>query len=246
MIAVWLKRIFALLLIMLLGLGSSIGSSMATSSGFTTEELTPEEYLALSEQLVFTPTHTETTKRRFNSFDVGKNGSYILGFESDLVHDKEVIAIYNKDGEFDHELVFQTTGTFDLAWDGDDILVYFTRSSLVARIDQQGALLGAKRILNTGDNNSHWNHTLRSGRRIVGEDTYIAQGFPGAGNSAQWGSYYRLVKVLPDGTEVELYYSGRPIPLYIPLGAAFFFLVAAIIVLKIRKGHIDPQCNVPQ
>ena len=112
-------------------------NSFALDVGFDTCELSGEEDAAIRNNIKLSAFYKEQ-KRSVDSFAVSESGQIAIASSSGLSH---TIQIYANDGSFKRGYEIETYGKVGVLFDGDDTVIYFVRSDLLAKIDSDGRIV---------------------------------------------------------------------------------------------------------
>ena len=173
----------------------------AMNTGFTTEEMTPEEQERFLSNVDLSLIIKEPKKRAIKRFDVNDDGLIAIGSEDSM---GKFISVYTSDGTFQYGYRFDCSGDFGVEWDDDNIIIYFVRSDVAALYDDKGENIELREIQNTIDNNSYWNHVVYSNQRTVNGCQYTLRNDMGLFNFIA-SSYSQLVKTDADGSVSIIY-----------------------------------------
>lgn len=212
-------------------------SAFAINTGFTTNELSSEDkqtFLSNFELILLTE---EPQKNAVTCFDVNEDGLVAIGTEN---ASKKSIWIYTSNGTFQYGYEFDSSGSFGVEWDGNNIIIYLVRSDLAVLVDEKGTVLELYEIENTVENNSYWNHSVFTSQREVNESRYIMKNDMGLLNILA-SSYSQVVKIDYNENETIIYdfsdqYAAKVIVVSMA-AIVFAAVVVSVIVFQFKKGR---------
>lgn len=199
--------------------GSENASAMNT--GFSTENINFNVQQTFLSNINLHLITDEPKKSAITCFDVNDNELIAVGSEKST---KKTVSVYASDGTFKYGYTFNCSGEFGVEWDDNNIIIYFVRSDIAALFDETGTNLELKKIQDTTDNNSYWNHSVYSTQRSVNEKQYNMKNNMGLFNIFA-PSYSQLIKTETDGNIVTIYDASSTHT------AKFAIVLIAIIVL---------------
>lgn len=132
-------------------------------------------------------------------FDVGNNGQIAVGLDHGT---NKSIYVFDRDGKFDRGYNFSSNGSFNLEWDGENILIYIVRGDLVVSVDRDGKVTDVLKIENTSENNSYWNKLRSSKNKTVDGKTYLMKNNIGIFNFLSASYSQMIVKIGEDETVI--------------------------------------------
>lgn len=176
------------------------------------------------------PITDEPEKKPFVCFDVNDDGMIAIG--QDTLGTRKTICIYSKEGAFQYGYTFTSYGSFGVEWDGENLNIYFVRSSKIVLITPEGEVLDVVGVLETIENNSYMNYLLRSKNRTVGETEYSAGNDMGVLNVL--ASAYSQIGVKDDnGNENVIYDVNSMLRIKIIVITLVFGTLALITVVRV-------------
>ena len=230
-----IRRILLAICIIILFLWNGSGNVLAMNTGFSTENMAPnDQQIFLSNINLYLITE-EPEKSTITCFDVNDNGLIVVGSEDST---KKSVSVYTSDGTFNYGYAFNCSGSFGVEWDDNNIIIYFVRSDVAALFDAAGTNLELKKIQDTTDNNSYWNHSVYSTQRTINEEQYSMRNNMGLLNIFA-SSYSQLIKTNSDGNTVIIYdvsseYTTRFVTIFIAV-ILFVAFIVLIIILQFKK-----------
>jgi len=140
----------------------------------------------------------EIRNKSISCFGVNQNGYYAIGFASSP---KNIVSVYNSEKEFLYGYRFPCDGTFSIELtDNNTLLLYLTRSSLLAEFDEQGQCLYIAQVPVSRSNMYYIRDVFESTHKTAGYLSYaLERDFPIG------PTYSRLVMVDAQGNEHMLY-----------------------------------------
>lgn len=166
-----IRKTIITLLFVVLSIWNLSTSIFAMQTGFTTKEVSTEKRENILSNIDLKITMQEAKDLGISCFDVSDNETIAIG-ASDAV--QKYVYIYNKYGVFQYGYSFNSSGSFNIEWDNENIIIYFVRSDLAASFDENGNNIELRRIENTTENYSYWNQ-LDSSKRIVNGTSYTIE-----------------------------------------------------------------------
>lgn len=230
------KRFVVALLIFSLVMWCGSVSALAMNTGFSTQEMNADDEQMFLSNIDLSVVKEKPEITSMLCFDVNNNGLIAIGSRGAT---KQYVSVFSSDGVFMYGYTFYCSGSFGVAWDNNNIIIYFVRSDVAALFDQTGTNLELKKIEDTIDNNSYWNHSVFSTRRNSENCEYILQNNFGLLNVFST-SYSQLVKIDPQGaktTVVDVSQTGKTkAVVFLIITLAFIVMVALIIKRQLLKG----------
>ncbi len=235
-----IKNRLILAIIFILALNSNINIIIAMTTGFSTEELNFEKQQTFLSNIDISLLDSDSDIRSkfIVCFDVSENGLIALGFADST---NKSVCIYNPDFKFKYGYSFNSSGSFGIEWDNNNLIIYFVRSDVAASFDKSGACTEIKAIRNTSLNNSYWNNNVFSLKRQVGDDQYIIKNNMSV-FSYFGSSYSQLIKIDKNGLETILYdVSGAKIirTVIAFLVAIIIFIIAILTIVKSMQKRVN-------
>lgn len=230
-----MRRVTLALFILFILLWSGRASVFAMDTGFSTDnmDLDDQQYFLSSINLLLITEEPE--KSPITCFDVNDSGEIVLGSQDSM---KKLVTVYAPDGTFQYGYAFNCDGNFGVEWDGNNIILYFVRSDTAALFDPNGGNLELKRIRDTIDNNSYWNHSVFAEQKVAGGNQYAMRNEGGLRNLFA-SSYSQLIKTADDGSVITVYDAGDELAIttviIIVAACLFVVLAAAIIIMQVIK-----------
>lgn len=180
--------------------GNVIGLN-AMNTGFSIEELAKEEQIIFVSNIDLTLLETEPEKETFICFDVNNDQLIAIG---QYASNKKTICIYSSEGDFQYGYAFNCSGHFGVEWDGENLNIYFFRSSVIVSVSPNGEVLNVFEVQNTIENNSYVNHYIHATYRTSGNTEYFAQNNMGVLNLLA-SSYSQVIVKDVTGAERIVY-----------------------------------------
>ena len=202
----------------------------AMNTGFSTDNLQPDVYDKILSNTVFSLITEEPSKDGIKCFDVNDNGLIAIGIDGTF---KKMVLVYSEDGLFKYGYEFDDSGTFGLEWDEENIIIYFSRSSVAILVDPSANILELKEIPETSENNSYWLYSVYSDSRKVNSNEYIVRKNLGLLNIFCF-SYTQLIKTDLDGNTTIIYDAKTECLVKILLMIAFIALFFSIALYRIK------------
>lgn len=206
-------------------------SARAESLGFTTEPVSEKDFAALSESLKLSMLSEEPPKQKIVCFDVDGDGRLLLGLES---HEQKCICVCDPEGSFRYAIAFKSSGSFALAWDGSNIVLFLARSKTALTVDPSGEIIRMVKIENTAENDRLWREILSTPERVRAEKRYQLRNESGVFNRFA-GAYSQLVMTDASGESTVLYDTGESTPAGMGGMLVLAFALAAICILAVKE-----------
>lgn len=205
-----------------------------TVGAFEFDTFSNEEIDALISNIQIETLQSAPLKQTIKCFNVNDSGMIAIG-TSDF--EQKTICIYDPNGEFQYGYRFYTAGSFGIEWskDNNDLLIYFVRGNLMARVTPDGDVVEFKKILNTSANNSYWRNSVNTTERSVGECQYIIKNDIGFFDFFT-SSYSQLIIVESDGSTSIIYDVNQNQLLMIMIAALLLFIVMILLFIQ-KKTH---------
>ncbi len=231
----WEKIIFFLFIISLIICNGGINTS-AMNTGFTTSEMNAKEQHIFLSNINLSPIYDEPQKGTITCFDVSKSGLIAIGFTSS---ENKHISVYDTTGKFQYGYIFNCNQSFGVQWDNANLIIYFVRSDVAASFSSDGANVELKKIEDTMDNNSYWNHFVFSKEKTIDGNKYVIKNSMGVLNIFS-SSYSQLLKTDSNGNETVLYdvsttQATKTIFIFIAV-LIFVALVTAVIIWQFFRA----------
>lgn len=224
------KLTITFLLISILLVSFNINAN-AISTGFETETINEEQTEKVLNNLNFSAISSEKSFHSIPCFDISDDGLIAIGVDG---NSDKYINIYDENGIFQYGYSFNTSGTFGVEFDNDNLIVYLVRSDLAVLIDREGKCLSIESISNTIDNNTYWNHSVFARVKEHNGDKYYRT------NENLFlkifsPSYSQLVKISPDGTKTIIFDKSLEYTVIIIVGIILIIIFFAILITQLVK-----------
>ena len=228
----WKKAVFILFVTLLvLGIGSI--NVFAMNTGFSTSEMSAKDQQTFLSNIRLSTLSNEPQKGAIACFDVWESGLIAVGT---AVAENKYILVYNAAGEFQYGYSFQCNQSFGIQWDNENIMIYFVRSDVAASFCPDGTPAELKRIENTVENNSYWDHFVFAEEKTVGNNRYILNN-RGLLNVFAF-SYSQLLRIDQNGTETLIYdVSKAQTVKAVFIMAAVLIFVAVVVAGIVRQFY---------
>ena len=113
-------------------------SCFATSITDGCKELPQSQVQEIVERIEMHVTDREPRKTNFDCFAIRQDQYFAIGYNEGLQRNHDEIAVYDASGRFLYLIGFINEGSFSLMWEGDTLLVRFSRSGYIFSLDQNG------------------------------------------------------------------------------------------------------------
>lgn len=232
------KRLVMLFFVALLYMCGGSAGVLAMNTGFSMQSMKTEDQNNFISSIQLVIEENEPTKNSIVCFDVNEDGLIAIGTSGSS---RKSVSVYNLSGDYKYGYNFNCNQSFGVEWDGNNLIIYFVRSSVAALVDENGTILELQEIENTTNNNSYWNHSVFSTQRTVGNCKYIIKNDMGLFNIFA-SSYSQLMAVDDQGNQTILYNVNntqmtKTIITFIAV-IVFVAIVVSVIIfqfLKLRK-----------
>lgn len=197
-----MRNILSLIIVFVLTIGLSI-STFATPTPFITDPLTDEEQAKIIENVPVKKIENLDWTNPIQSFDVNEDEMILLLFNRS---DEYAVCVYNSDFEFQYGFSFNAYGTVACEWSGNDIMVFFVRSDIYAKLDINGQWAEFYRVPLTAENNRLINSLFDKEEVSVKNIRYKIQNDMGILNLLQVdNNHSQLIKIDKNNNETILY-----------------------------------------
>ena len=236
-----MRNILSLIIVFVLTIGLSI-STFATPTPFITDPLTDEEQAKIIENVPVKKIENLDWTNPIQSFDVNEDEMILLLFNRS---DEYAVCVYNSDFEFQYGFSFNAYGTVACEWSGNDIMVFFVRSDIYAKLDINGQWAEFYRVPLTAENNRLINSLFDKEEVSVKNIRYKIQNDMGILNLLQVdNNHSQLIKIDKNNNETILYDINRLqttrtlLELFFTIGFAFTVLVVVFKpIIQERKKN---------
>ncbi len=198
-----MKKISSLIIAFILIVGMNI-STFASPTPFVTNPLTDEEQASFIENTPIKKIDSIDWTNPIHFFDVNEDEMILLLFNRSSEY---AVCVYNSDFEFQYGFSFEDSGTVACEWSGDDIMVYFVRGDIYAKLDKNGQWTEINEVPYSPEN-SHLEDEELCGKRAitVNNTTYKIQNDMGILNYVQSNDRYsQLIKIDENNNGTILY-----------------------------------------
>ena len=200
--------------------------SSAASDDLVLSELPQERAADIFAGLQLQAINEPDSKTGFSSFDVNEKGEYLLGFNN-----SDTVLAYDENGAYLFGFTFDLNGSFHVRWTENGIVIYTFRSELAIFVDRNGDCLNIHKISDNDPENDNWINTLNAKERNINGTIYTAEHWLHNREGWYWGSYPRLVKILPNGEQVVLYESYKGTWEWLVFAGVI--IIAAVVVMAV-------------
>lgn len=239
-----MKKIFCTILILIFYIAIISGNMVRAypvDVEFSTQPISDDRQKEIANNLNIHLLEAEPLKEGFNCFDVREDGMMAIGFANG---ENKTVCVYL--GQvYQYSLLFKSSGSFGIEWDGDRIIIYLVRSDLAVFLTPDGEVEEIWEIANTSDNDLHWRNTVFATKRTVQGRQYIARNDMGIFNVFAT-SYSQLLLVDPSG-ETSIIYDVNDMQLFKTV-ASFVgvLLFVGIVVFVLIKYLVKIKRGKPQ
>ena len=198
-----MKKISSLIIAVILIISANISVS-ALPTPFVTDPFTDEKMTTFIENVPVEKIEGIDWTKPIKSFDVNEDEMILLLFNRS---DEYAVCVYNSDFEFQYGFSFNSYGTVACEWSGNDIMVFFVRGDIYAKLDANGNWVEINDIPYSPENNKLSSYLLYNKSEVVVKNTtYRIQNDMGVLNLVQSAnSYSQLIKIDENNNETILY-----------------------------------------
>lgn len=162
-----MNKILSLIIAFVLIVGMNI-STFASPTPFVTNPLTNEEQASFIESVPVKKIDSMDWTNPIHFFDVNEDEMILLLFNRSSEY---AVCVYNSDFEFQYGFSFDDDGMVACEWSGNDIMVYFVRGDIYAKLDQNGQWVEINEVPYSPENDKLKNSNLYDKREITVNDT---------------------------------------------------------------------------
>ena len=238
-----MKKVLSLIIAILLTASMSI-FAFAKPTPFITVPLTDEEQATFVENVPVKKIDSIDWRNSICSFDVNEQEMILLLF---CRSSQYTICVYNSDFDFQYGFSFDSYGSVACEWSDNDIMVYFVRSEIYAKLEQNGQWSEVNQLQNSFENNSLTTDLLYNRTEVTVESTtYKIQNDMGILNFFQ-SDFSQLVKIDEKQNETILYDINTAqtiktiVILLLVTGFVFISLYKTLTLLLKRNQKVNPK-----
>lgn len=162
-----MKKMFLLLTIVINLIAISV-SAFASDTTFLKEKLSTEKTNDLIEDLAISVVYIEP-KSQLNCIDISDDNTIAVGSSYGT---EGVVSFYDSEGGFKHSFVFNSSGSFGLEWEKENIKIFFERGDYEVTVNADGEVLDASVITNVNEIRNIVDSLYFSTKSVVGDTTY--------------------------------------------------------------------------
>ncbi len=218
------KKVWFILFLATLLFSSVLNVYATEKYGFVTVPLSPEEKETIHENIdikQINVTSLSEIESPIINFDVSESENLLLGLEN-----KKVLILSNN-GEILKCFSFNTSGSFYVKWEKDNILLMLVRGDIIIELTTDGEIID---IIETDtsnvNNNKLWRNTQNNEIK-VNDNLYIARNQMGVFNFFS-STYSQIVKI--NNSEETTIFDVNESQLIKNVGLAIFFLLMFTII----------------
>ena len=178
-------------------------------------------------------TEVKPRKTSFICFAVRQDQNYAIGYDDGLLRNQDEIAIFDASGNFLYTITFENSGSYSLMWEGETLLIRFSRSGYIYSVDQNGACTA---IYDSDDDYEISERFSRYSRvYLLNKDiTFEVNGYD------YRASTIRLERTDPSGQTTVLYQASSAFKI-IPVLLIILFLALWLYLFIDRFRNFDQQ-----
>lgn len=208
----------------------------AMNTGFSTEQKSEEKKETFISNIELSFVEEEPDKTSIVCFDVNSDGMIAIGQAS---FEQKRVCVYSSEGDFQYGYTFHSSGDIGVEWDGNNLNIYFVRSSVIISVDPDGEILDVLDVPDSSENNSYKNHFIDSTERTIGDTTYTIRNDMGIFNWCA-SSYSQLVVTDAAGKETLLYdVNSAQLAKY--LTVCFLVVIVFLIILVLAIASVKHE-----
>lgn len=197
-----MKNVLSLIIAFTVIISMSI-TTFAAPTPFIVDPLTEEEQATIIKNVPVKKIENLDWTNPIQSFDVNEDEMILLLFNRS---DEYAVCVYNSDFEFQYGFSFNASGTIACEWSGNDIMVFFVRSDIYAKLDINGQWAEFYRVPLTAENNRLINSLFDKEEVSVKNIRYKIQNDMGILNLLQVdNNHSQLIKIDENNSETILY-----------------------------------------
>ena len=187
------------ILMLLMFMGSFV-SSYAEDMLVSTS-ISENDKQALLENINFAYISKEPDKRAIKCFDVHLNGDIAIGSSKST---EKAVCVYSSQGLFKYGYRFNCSGDFGVEFDGENLTVWFLRSSIAITVTPTRKIIAVREFENNTAYSAYWRDDLRSKTRKVDEKIYSVSNDMGFLNI--FAASYSQLTLIDENGEIHILY----------------------------------------
>lgn len=197
-----MKNVLSLIIAFTVIISMSI-TTFAAPTPFIVDPLTEEEQATIIKNVPVKKIEKIDWNNPIQSFDVNEDEMILLLFNRS---NEYAVCIYNSDFEFQYGFSFNAEGTVVCEWSGNDIMVFFVRGDIYARLNTNGQWVDLYRVSQSTENNSLMYSLFDKEEVTVNNVKYKIQNDMGILNWFQVNhNHSQLIKIDENSNETILY-----------------------------------------
>ena len=174
----------------------------AMNTGFEISDLPENEINDFISNVNLWVINDEPDKQSISCFDVNKSGLVAIGQGA---FERKTVCVYSSTGDFQYGYTFNSSGSFGLEWDAENLNIYFYRSSVIISVTPTGEIVDVFEVEDSKENNSYVNKFIHATERTVGSTEYCIRNNMGIILNFIAPSYSQIVIKDADGAENIIY-----------------------------------------
>lgn len=170
--------------------------------------------------------------RSFEDYAVHTDGRIVTGSD---VFPLKTLCIYDQNGKFQYGYTFLSEGAYDVAWSGNDVLVFTARGDTVYSLNEKGECTTVAKLEDTIANEDY-RRTLQRKKKQVGQTIYEAENvsIPVIKLLFAFFPYTKITKTTDNGAKITVL---RHFPIAALIAGIVTFLINAITVILLLVYH---------
>ena len=149
-------------------------SMLSATVGAAVSEIAETDRATFLCNLSLTLLSSEPEKDKIDCFDVNAEGLIALGTTGG---EGAKVLVYDEDGVFQYGYSFRAGQYFDIAWEGENIAIYFARSSMVACFDRHGNNTALRSVEPNSQSDEFWNTRFTAKKQCVLKKSISGNGY---------------------------------------------------------------------
>lgn len=215
-----IKTFFIMLMCML----AIQNKTYAMNTGFTTREAPLEKAENFRKAVDLKVVNEIDQNSEIICFDINEDGLVAIGLDGNF--DRKEVGIYSSEGVFLYGYSFNSSGTYGLEWDKENIVLSFRRGDIAGVFNKAGECLEVRYIIYNEENTSYWEEIYNKDEIKYGEDRFILENSP-----SPFRQYIVLKKISGQTQDEKVIYNATLLPFLRDFVILFIALIAWICVV---------------
>ena len=209
-------------------------SCLAASITDGCEKLPESQVQEIVERIEMHVTDREPRKTNFVCFAVRQDHYFAIGYDTGFQRNYDEIAVFDASGRFLYTIIFDDNGSFSLMWEGDTLLIHFSRGGYIFLLDQNGVCTAIY------DSNDNYEIEERFRENSDLSLLYVRSHFNINGYEYRI-SANKIERTDSSGQTTVLYRANgyfKLIPVFYVLG---FLVIWLLVFIKQMKNNVQPK-----